>query len=794
MKKAILALAIVTLLVGNGVALATDKWLDTNGTAGADSGIANASTIVWATGTTNWNTASSGSGGAISGWTSGTGDRAFLAAGADTVGRTYTLNVTSALTAGSVFVEEGTITKSGAVLTVNQIDIASGASFVYANSGGIVPTGTSPAVTLHGTGATFGYTAGGGGGTFLNTGMKIVLDGGGTLTDAVGNPNIYSGVISGTGDLVKTGAGILAITTTATYTGSTIVNAGTLRLRTGTPQIPNTDLIVNGTGGFDGATFAQTVQSLSGNGKLPYSGSGTLTIAGTASTIFSGVTSGSGRINVNKSGGTGTLSLTGVNLSTGRFTLTNGNVDVAAAASIGGDVMDLHVEGGTLTLNQAAESVENLVGAAGSIVLNNAALSLVVDPAATGISNSSVISGPGGLTKVNVISGATVRTQTLAGNNTYNGNTFVKGGILSVQHANALGSTTGYTEVNQVGAVAAELLFTTVAGSVTTSEPLRISGAGSTNNGVIAVTAGATPTISGPVTLIGNSTLTVSGTSSVTYNNATAITSLANQNLTLQGGAGTSPLGIGTISGVIALGTGGLTKAQGGTWVLSSATGNIYSGGTTINGGTLKANNTPGTSATGSGAVTINNGGTLAGTGAVSGPVTVNGGGTLAPGTSIESLDVGALSFNTDVVNGGSKLAYEINSSVALNMAADLVNVTGNLSIATGALLAISDAANVFLTPGTKFTLISYSGMWNSGTFATHPDDSLLTVGANLYVMDYNDQTGGSNFGGGPLSLNYVTITAVVPEPSAFLFGSLFCAVVGLAYGGQKMFRRRAAV
>ena len=646
MKNAFLAVAFATLLFGNGSALAVDKWWDINGTT-ADSGQA-AAAGTWSTTVLNWNTDSTGgAGGAFSGWTGGVADRAFFSAGGDATSA-FTMNVTSALTAGSVFVEEGIITKSGAALTVNQIDIASGASFVYNASGGLVPTGTLPAVTLHGTGATFGYTAGGGGGTFLNTGFRIVLDGGGTLTDSVGSPNIYGGVISGTGNLVKTGAGVLALTNTSTYTGSTIVNQGTIRLRTGTPQIPNTDLVVNGTGGFDAATFTQTVQSLSGTGNLPFSGAGTLNITGTASTTFSGVWSGSGRINVNKSGGTGTLTIDGVNTGTGRFTVTNGTVTVNPTKSLGGSVMDLEVNGGTLNLNNAAQSVEGLAGTGGTINLASGHM-LTVDPVAAGtpINNvySGVIAGDGGITKINVISGATVRTETLAGNNTYNGNTFVRGGILSVQHANALGSTTGYTEVSQVGAVAAELLFTTAAGSVTTFEPLRISGAGATNNGAIAVTNAATPTISGPVTLIGNSTLTVSGSASVLYNNANAITSLANQNLTLQGGSGTAPLGIGTISGEIALGTGSLTKLQGGTWVLSNAAGNTYSGGTFVGnsstaGGVLSVTNTSG-SGTGSGNITIGNA-------ANTGTLNVGNGGA---GGSVSGNIAFANTSNTSVLN-----------------------------------------------------------------------------------------------------------------------------------------------
>jgi autotransporter-associated beta strand protein len=225
-----------------------------------------------------------------------------------------------------------------------------------------------------------------------------------------------------------------------------------------------------------------------------------------------------------------------------------------------------------------------------------------------------------------------------------------------------------------------------------------------------------------------------------------------------------------------------VAKSGGGTWVLTN--GSTYSGGTTISAGTLKANNATG-SATGTGAVTVNNGGTLAGTGAVGGSVTINGGGTLAPGNSIETLDTGALTFNS-----GSTFAAELNTNVALSVAADLVNANGNLSIVAGAILSLVDAGNTILAPGDKLTLISYAGTWNNGIFLGHPDDSLVTVGVNTYHINYNDTLPGANFGGGAHG-NYLTLTAV-PETTAFLFAGIACLIAGAAQAIRQVRRRRA--
>jgi autotransporter-associated beta strand protein len=244
-----------------------------------------------------------------------------------------------------------------------------------------------------------------------------------------------------------------------------------------------------------------------------------------------------------------------------------------------------------------------------------------------------------------------------------------------------------------------------------------------------------------------------------------------------------------TYSGQLS-GNGSLTKV--GTGTLTLTANNTYGGPTTINGGTLKANNTSG-SATGTGAIVVNSGGTLAGTGAVTGAVTVNSGGTLSPGASVESLNMGALTFT-----GTSTLLAEIDSTYnAWN--ADLINANGDLSIAPTATLTLVDVGspqNVVLG-NMKFTLISYAGAWLGNTaFANAPDDSIVPLGVNQYVINYDDSTGGSNFGGGiygdGINPHFVTLTAI-PEASPMLLGALVCSVIGLAYGGRKYIAGRAA-
>ncbi len=722
------------------------KYWDINGvTAGAGG---TTPTGNW-TGTSFWTTDSTGAS-ATTTFTSGT-DAAVFSAGSDATG-SFTVTLGSVQTATSLLVEEGTVTKSGSALTVQNITINSGATLLYNSSGGLVAS-AGATLTLNGTGATFGYTAGGVGGTFLTSNMGIVLNGGGTLSDQLGNPNIYSGVISGTGDLVKTGPGVLSITTTCTYSGNTRVNNGVLRLRTGTPQIPNTDLIVTSPGGFDCAAFNQTIQSLSGTGNLPTSGSGTLTIAGTASTVFSGVWSGSGRINVSKLGGTGTLTIDGVNTASGRFTLTDGTVTVNSGKALCGPVCDLFVNGGVLNFNNTAQTIENLSGTGGTINLT-AGLALISDPIAS-TTCSSAIAGAGGLTKLNA--NATTRTLTLNGANSYDGVTTVTKGIISVGSATALGTTVGNTVVEGTGP--GEILFTGATTTFTCAEPFNIAGVGASDGGAIAIIASAAPTLSGTITLSSDATVTVSSSASGTFTGSPAFSGTT-QTLTLAGG--NNPTGTKLITGGITLGTGGVTKTQGGTWNLSGA--NTYTGPTLISAGRLNVNS-PGSLAAGS-TVTVSSGAVLGGTGEIGGPTTIQSGGTLSPGTSIGTLTFSSsLTLSGNTSNEINKAAGPLLTSDKIVMTSGTVTLGGTLVVtATGLPLALGDTFDLIdgNISGTfdAFNLPTLSAglAWDTSKLATGQDGTLSVVcDASLtasVVVDQNATCNGNSDGKATVSFS----------------------------------------
>ena len=108
-------------------------------------------------------------------------------------------------------------------------------------------------------------------------------------------------------------------------------------------------------------------------------------------------------------------------------------------------------------------------------------------------------------------------------------------------------------------------------------------------------------------------------------------------------------------------------------------------------------------------------------------------------------------------LNSGSIFTYELDS---VNVAADLVAVTGDLNIASGATLNIAFlGTSDSLVLNVEAQVITY-GTWNGGLFAGLADDTDFAIGGHTYHISYN----GADM---LIPTNEVVVTLVVPEPGA---------------------------
>jgi autotransporter-associated beta strand protein len=426
---------------------AATKYWDINGaTAGSGQGTGAGT---WNTTGLTWTTDPTGASAAT---TFAASDAAVFSAGTDATSA-WTINVPSALTAGSLTVEEGTVTKTGSALTTQTIVVSNGAGFFI--NAALALTVSSPGGTCTLYGGTVGNANTGTGGSFFGSGtananMGIVLSGGGhvSATGGAGIATIYTGLISGTGPLTVDGNGIFRLTTTtATYSGDTIVN-GRLQLSTTANVLPSTtDMTINSGGTFDDEA-SQTNASLSGSGTLMSSNTATvLTCGSSANTSFSGPVIGNGTFT---KVGNGTFTISGNHWQNTTTNNINGGTLLYGDSAAGFSANSIVSVGasGTLDLNSFSDTWGGLLGS-GAIINNSGPTGLHVGAKNLATTFSGVISGTAGLEKQGTA------TLTLSGPNTYSGKTTISGGLLTIN--NASGDTALGTP--PVSPVADQLIF-----------------------------------------------------------------------------------------------------------------------------------------------------------------------------------------------------------------------------------------------------------------------------------------------------------------------------------------------
>lgn len=203
------------------------------------------------------------------------------------------------------------------------------------------------------------------------TTSQVLIDKTKTLTVNEASDTTFAGKItdgsgSGGGNLAKTGAGKLTLTsTTSNYSGTTTISNGTLSVSGGT-AIPNTSAVTVNTGGTLDLAGNETIGSLTGAGNVTL-GANTLTAGGDdTSTTFSGAISGTGGLS--KAGG-GTLTLSGTNTYSGTTTVSAGTLAVSNAAALGTS------GGGTTVSSGAVLSIQGGITLAEALTLNGGGMS-----------------------------------------------------------------------------------------------------------------------------------------------------------------------------------------------------------------------------------------------------------------------------------------------------------------------------------------------------------------------------------------------------------------------------------
>jgi outer membrane autotransporter protein len=248
---------------------------------------------------------------------------------------------------------------------------------------------------------------------------------------------MYSDVLSGSGAVEKAGEGTLTLTRDNTYTGTTTISAGSLRIGDGgtTGTLGSGDVTNNGALAFDRSDDRTIGNAIGGTGSLTQEGTGTLTLTGnntyTGTTMISG-----GGLRVGDGGTTGTL---GSGAVTNDATLTFDRSDAATVGNAIGGTGSLTQSGaGTLTLtgNNTYTGTTTInggglrIGDGGTTgtlgsgdVTNDATLTFDRSDAVT---VGSSIAGSGSLTQ------AGTGTLILTGENAYTGTTTISAGTLKV--------------------------------------------------------------------------------------------------------------------------------------------------------------------------------------------------------------------------------------------------------------------------------------------------------------------------------------------------------------------------
>ena len=374
---------------------------------------------------------------------------------------------------GTITINENTTTSEGGVyLGVNGGTALQNATVATSPIPGTnLKFGSSPIVFKAGLGsATIGAISGSG--PLVLTGYDQINHAYGTdaIALTVGSNNAtttYSGVISGLGNVTKTGTGTLALAGASTFSGGVTLSAGTLTpgvvsvgstgsitssaIGTGTLTLAGGTLQMNNKTLYNAlaVTGSAIIDEVTNNGVLagPASGSGSLTLKNTSGTALSlQVTNG------DWSGFTGTITYNGGVSKTHNLlfgSTTTGTWDLSHATLVAANTSNGTLSGGVVNANLTIK-IGTLSGG-GILDSGNSGSTTNYEIGARG--EDSVFSGVvknAGSTATTTLTKVGGGLLTLSGANTYKGPTVINGGTLAFTGTM---TGTGALSVNSTGAL-----------------------------------------------------------------------------------------------------------------------------------------------------------------------------------------------------------------------------------------------------------------------------------------------------------------------------------------------------
>jgi autotransporter-associated beta strand protein len=624
--------------------------------------------------------------------------------------------------AGTMAFTSANTTTGGFNIAAGTINLGNGSSASGDLGSGTIAIGASGTVALNRTADT--TTAN----TFTGTGTISKIQGtavetlSGNLSGFSGTIAIQTGASAATPSVLSLASGTsttAAVTVgqfgalrsngTATVGNVTLVSGGNLQVQVGTPTtdtsffttagtftfVTGSGIVVSNTSGIDAGTYRILNY---GSGALTYNGGTDITGLTASGLAPSRNTFSLSNDTVNK---TLDMIVTGVaaNLIWNGSASTWDSAQATAAAwnNTGTSASDVFYNYDNATLDDSIVSSAQTITLSGTIAPGSITVSGAQDYTLTG---TGLLSGGANITKNG---SGTLRLEN-SGTNALAGSITVNGGKLAVTSAYTMSNggltlNSGTTFANSTAGtpktVGKNLTVngTVNFGDATDTGALTFSASTSIANGAT-INAVVATGFTGTTTVTGLTGLTFTGAGGTTISSALAFA--GNTTFTVSGAGGA------TLNGILS-GTGySLTKEGAGKLTLGGA--NTYSGGTTINAGTVQFGTGAATTVLPAGAVSIASGSTLAIYNSTNGLAVAN---TISGAGTISLMGSGAASTSSYSFSGIAS------------------TFTGNWSVGSGARLNAATQAALGVNSGT-ITVASGGGLYLSGTPATYTNNIVI--------------------------------------------------------------------